>query len=731
MKRTILFAAVLLCNMAAAQTVISTKNTSLVVDASEGQVPQLVYYGTKLSGSDLASLSGAGFGATAAYPVHNDASTSLEALSVRMPDGNLSTDQRVDAVVTDSWEGGSTVRIACKDPVYPLEVTLVFKSYEDQDVISTWTEIRNTGKKKNIVLTRFDSGCLPIRQGDVWVTSFGGSWAGEMTVNCQPLGPGVRSIYNKDGVRNTQTSHAEVMISLDGKPQELTGRVIGAALCYSGNYELRFETGDTRYSSIHRFFAGIDPSNSNYTLTAGETFVTPELAYSFSTEGLGGVSRNFHKWGRKYRLAHGGRVNDILLNSWEGVYFDINEAGMHQMMRDIADMGGELFVMDDGWFGDKYPRDNDHTSLGDWVVDRRKLPNGVEDLVAEAAKDGIKFGIWIEPEMTNRLSELFEAHPDWVINAPKRDLVQGRGETQLVLDLSNPAVQEYVFSVFDGIMTAWPQIAYIKWDANMDIPSQGSQYLSNQEHLYIEYHRGLAKVLDRIRAKYPDVAVQACASGGGRVNWGFLPWFDEFWTSDNTDALQRVFMQWNTSYFFPAEAMAAHIGASPNHTTGREIPLKFRIDVAMSARLGLELQPSAMSAEEKALCKSAIADYKSIREIVQLGDLYRIVSPYDGKGLCTKLYATPLKDKAVFFWYRTVYFYGEPVAASLFAGLDPEKNYRVTELNRVGAPLPFEGKVFSGRFLMEQGLDIPSGNTSPGPHRDYASHVLYLTAECF
>ena len=732
MKKALIPMTVLLlsCLTAGAQEIISTKNTCMVLDASEGKVPLISYYGVKLTAADVASLPASGAGSFAAYPSHNGSSGSLEALSVRMPDGNLSADLRVSSVKKEAWEGGEILTVSCKDPLYPLEVDLNYKSYQDQDVISTWTEIRwNGAKKKPVVLTRFDSGCLPIRQGDVWVSSFGGSWAGEMPLFCQPLGPGVRSISNKDGVRNSQTAHAEVMISLDGKPQELSGRVIGAALCYSGNYELRFETGDTRYESVHRLYAGIDPSNSNYTLMPGECFVTPELAFSWSSEGMSGVSRNFHRWGRRYKLAHGGEVNDILLNSWEGVYFDINEQGMHRMMRDIADMGGELFVMDDGWFGDKYPRKDDHTSLGDWVVDRNKLPSGVEGLVAEAHRNGIKFGIWIEPEMANTKSGLYEAHPDWIINAPGREIVQGRGGTQVVLDLGNPEVQEHVFGVFDGIMTAWPGIAYIKWDANMGIPSQGSNYLKNQEHLYIEYHRGLAKVLDRIRAKYPDVAIQACASGGGRVNWGILPWFDEFWTSDNTDALQRVYIQWGTSYFFPAEAMAAHIGASPNHTTGREIPLKFRIDVAMSGRLGLELQPSAMSQAGRDRCKAAISDYKKIRDIVQLGDIYRIVSPYDGKGLATLLYATPSKDRAVFFWYKTEYFHNRLAPSSLLAGLDPDRNYSITELNPDGKALPFEGKVFSGRFLMENGLDIPAANSAPGPHRDFASHVLYLQAE--
>lgn len=234
------------------------------------------------------------------------------------------------------------------------------------------------------------------------------------------------------------------------------------------------------------------------------------------------------------------------MNSWEGVYFDINQQGMDQMMADIASMGGELFVMDDGWFGDKYPRKNDSSSLGDWVVDKNKLPNGIEGLLSDAKKHGVKFGIWIEPEMANTTSELYEKHPDWVLKASERDVVLGRGGTQVVLDLANPAVQDFVFGVVDNLMTSYPEIDYIKWDANMSVQNHGSQYLTkdNQSHMYIEFHRGFEKICQRIRAKYPDLTIQACASGGGRANYGVLPYFDEFWVSDNTDALQRVYMQW-------------------------------------------------------------------------------------------------------------------------------------------------------------------------------------------
>ncbi|MGN1210545.1 MAG: alpha-galactosidase, partial [Candidatus Cryptobacteroides sp.] len=468
-----------------------------------------------------------------------------------------------------------------------------------------------------------------------------------------------------------------------------------------------------------------------YKLASKEVFKTPELALTYSTEGLSGVSRNFHSWARAHRLAHGDKLRKVLLNSWEGVYFDINEAGMDQMMADIASMGGELFVMDDGWFGVKYPRLNDTSSLGDWDVDRNKLPNGIPGLVKMADSHGIRFGIWIEPEMTNSVSELYEKHPDWIVKAPEREPTKGRGKTQLVLDMGNPAVQDFVFKVFDDIMTENPEIDYVKWDANMSILNHGSQYLTadKQSHLYIEFHRGFAKVCDRIRAKYPDVTIQACASGGGRANYGVLPWFDEFWVSDNTDALQRVYLQWGTSYFFPAMAMASHISAAPNHQTGRTIPLKYRIDVAMSGRLGMEIQPKNMTEEEISLCRNAVSEYKMIRPVVQTGDIYRLVSPYDGLGVASLMYCSEDKDQAVFFWWKTEHFYNQHLLRAPMAGLDPDKVYTVKELNRIDPkPLPFEGKSYSGKFLMENGLQLPDKHSSD-LGKDWSSRVLYLVAE--
>ena len=382
-------------------------------------------------------------------------------------------------------------------------------------------------------------------------------------------------------------------------------------------------------------------------------------------------------------------------------------------------MGGELFVMDDGWFGDKYPRNNDHTSLGDWMVDTRKLPGGVGSLVKAATARGIRFGIWIEPEMTNTVSELYEKHPDWIIKSEHREIVQGRGGTQVVLNLARKDVQDFAFGVVDGLMKENPDIAYIKWDSNANIAMDCSN---------IAYWQGFYALVDRVRAAYPDLVIQDCASGGGRANWGVLPWFDEFWVSDNTDALQRIFMQWGTSYFFPAIAMASHISATPNHTVFRTTSLKYRIDVAMSGRLGMEIQPANMTEAEKDMCRKAIADYKRIRPIVQMGDIHRLVSPYDDRGYASMMYTSENLDKAVVYWWKIRNFYDEHFPRLRLAGLDPDRNYRVTELNRIDLkPLAFEGKTFTGRFLMESGLDIPLTNEPEWSQKsDWSSRVLLL-----
>ena len=725
-KKTILLGAAVLLSVSGAKAwqgdvKIETPNTQLLLTAWEGGDLRQLYYGDKSATATELRDAGSAFSFEALPAFGSVDAVHLPALQVQHFDG----DQNLELQVSDysrSDDGKAIVHtFTMQDKLMPVTVKLFYKAYKNVDVIETWTEISHQ-EKKAVTLKRFDSGHLTLRQGDVWVTHLHGNWAAEADITQEPLTLGMKTIRNSDGTRNSHLDAPELMLSLDGRPQELTGRTIGLALCWSGNFELRMNTVSHRE---HHVYAGIDPTASEYILEPKEVFETPRLAMAYSTEGMSGVSRIFHNWARKEGMFHRAmRTGDILLNSWEGIYLNITEEKIIKMMDDIAAFGGELFVMDDGWFGDKYPRKVDDSSLGDWVVDKKKLPNGIKALTDAARQRKIKFGIWIEPEMTNTVSELFDQHPDWVLQRPGRDLRKGRGGTQVVLDMTNPKVQDFVFGVVDNLMTQYPEIAYIKWDANCPISNYGSTYLpkAKQSNIYVDYHLGLIKTLKRIREKYPDLVIQDCASGGGRANYGLLPYFDEFWVSDNTDALQRVYIQYGTSLFFPANAMACHINHCPYwNTGGRVIPVKFRCDVAMSGRLGIELQPTQMTDEERQQCTACFADYKQLRPLVQTGNLYRLLSPYDHKGVSSILYSNDQKTQAVLFVYKIENYYDQPLPRLRLAGLDPAKTYTLTEKNvRVGQkPCSLSGKQFSGRFLMDVGIEVPL-------REEYCSRVFEL-----
>ncbi len=706
-KRILFMCSILSCSFLQAKDyLINTPHTSLLISATPGEKARFQYYGSRISESEISGVydSGLTFNAES-YPVFGLNSPGEKAMAVTHADGNMSLDLMVKEVKQYESVDGNVTEVWMQDKVYPFELKQVFKAYKGTDIISTWVEVSNQAKKP-ITLYRFASAFIPIQRGDNWMTHFHGAWAAEHTMDEEKLTNGQKVISNKDGLVNTETDNPSFMVTLDGKPQEEAGHVLGGTLAWSGTYLIKMDVRNTQFN----ISAGMNEENSYYTLEPEETFITPEFAMTYSTSGKGGVSRAFHRWARQYKLHGGNEPHDILLNSWEGVYFKVNQEKMDQMMEDFAALGGELFVMDDGWFGNKYPRNNGSSSLGDWEVCKEKLPGGIEGLIASAKEHRIKFGIWIEPEMSNTKSELYEKHPDWVLQVEGRPLSTGRGGTQIVLDLTNPEVQDFVFGVVDKLMTRYPDIAYMKWDDNCALLDYGSTYLpkDKQSHLYIDYQKGLIKTLKRIRAKYPKLVMQACAGGGGRVNYGLLPYFNEFWTSDDTDALQRVYMQWGVSSFYPAVAMGSHVSADKNHQTGRRLPLKFRFDVAMSGRLGMEMQPKDMTETDKEFAKRAISAYKGIRPVVQFGDLYRLVSPYDNKGVASLMYVTPEKDEAVFYAYKMSHFMNMIISVVRMNGLDADKMYRLTDLTpeEEGKPCKFHGKVISGRILMEEGLSL-------------------------
>ena len=392
---------------------ISTKNTTLLLLAKPGETPRVAYYGAKLNerqGSEVWWTNGALN--DVAYRTFNGTTDGFPALTVQHADGQIALDLQVQKVSREQVEGGELVTIETKDKVQPFFVALCYRTYEASDVIEAWTEIRHQ-EKKDVMLLKYASAQLPVTGPDVWVTTFYGEWANEMNVNETKLTHAGLTVAPFDGVRNGHEAHGELMISLDGRSCENAGRTIGAALCWSGKYLLSLAS-DPKRPDEHRLMAGIDDALPYY-LKPGVSFRTPELAFTYSAEGRGGVSRNLHDWARHFKVHNGTALRDVLLNSWEGVYLAVNEEKMLKLMKGAADIGGELFVMDDGWFASKkFNRDRDNAALGDWDIDTRKLPGGLKPLIEAAKENGIKFGIWIEPEMGNwKASELYEKHPDW------------------------------------------------------------------------------------------------------------------------------------------------------------------------------------------------------------------------------------------------------------------------------------------------------------------------------
>ena len=700
---------------------VSTPHTSLMITADKDHAPLFQFYGAKVTNAQEVIDAGMALNRPS-YPAFGLHTNGEKAIAMQQPDGNMTLDLVVDHVDETTDSEGRLLRVVMRDKIYPVEVTQVFKAYNQTDVISTWVEIKNNGRKA-VRLLKYNSAFLSLPRGDNYMSHQHGAWAAENFVDEERVTNGEKVIANRNGLQNTHEDSPSLMISEDGALRETSGKVLGATLAWPGNYKLKVDAKNTSLSLI----AGINEEETPYLLEGGQTFTTPELCMTYSDEGKGGVSRALHRWARQYKLHNGQTPRDILLNSWEGVYMNITEDKMKEMMKDWANIGGELFVMDDGWFGDKYPRSNSQ-GLGDWMVDKKKLPNGIGALIKEATADGIKFGIWIEPEMTNTKSELFEKHPDWVLRGKGRELTTGRGGTQVVLDLTNPKVQDFVFHVVDDLMTENPDIAYIKWDCNAPLMDYGSPYLpaDKQSQIYIDYQLGLIKTLKRIRAKYPKLVIQDCASGGGRINYGVLPYFDEFWGSDDTDAKMRLFIQWGELNYFPAIAMGSHVSAERNHQTHRVTPIKFRMDMAMTGRLGMELQLSQMSKEDLAFAKRGIAAYKQIRDVVQFGDIYRLHSPYDGDGVASWMYASEDKSHAALFAYNFDFMKNQKIPAVQLGGLDPNRNYRIKDLTpwNEKKPCRLDGKVISGKTLMEVGL-----NLRPLINACDASVALELTAE--
>jgi alpha-galactosidase len=623
------------------------------------------------------------------------------AVQITHADGNMSLDLKyVSSEIKKLDENITVTSVLLRDPLYLDEITLFYKTYFKENVVEQWSVIKNS-EKKPIRMQKYASANLYFLADDYYLTHYNGTWGGEMKPEEEQLTHGIKSIDTKLGTRANLMEPATFMVSFDKPATENEGKVLLGQLAWSGNFKIDFEVDV--FKNL-RLIAGINPYASEYTLAPAQEFTTPAFIYTFSDNGKGEASRNLHHWATKYRLLDGQGSRLTLLNNWEATYFDFNENKLTGLFKGAKKLGVDMFLLDDGWFGNKYPRNGDRSGLGDWQENVKKLPNGIGYLVKEANAAGVKFGIWVEPEMVNPKSELYEKHKDWVITQPDRPEKYYRN--QLVLDLSNPAVQDFVFGVLDTLFTKNPTLAFVKWDCNSVIFNAHSAYLQKmglpQSQLYVDYVKGLYKVLERLRAKYPTVPMMLCSGGGGRVDYAALQYFTEYWPSDNTDPVERIFIQWENSYFYPAIASCNHV------TDWSNLPIKFRTDVAMMGKLGYDIVVDKLSEKELQFSQQAVATYQSISDLVWHGDLYRLVNP-NQHPMASLMFANLDKSRAVVFNYLTNTRFmpsASPKPIQL-KGLDGAKLYMVKEINLYPGVTSSinSSNEYSGEFLMNVGIN--------------------------
>jgi alpha-galactosidase len=636
------------------------------------------------------------------------------ALAIQHADGNPSTMLKYVSSASEAVDGGTHTSILLKDDQYPVSVTLHYVAYPEVDVIKTWSEISHS-EKKPVTLSAYASTMLYFNREKYFVTEFSSDWAREAQMSSQQLQYGKKVIDTKLGSRAAMHTHPFFEVGLDQPVSEQQGDVLMGTLGWTGNFRFTFEVDNV---GNLRVIPGINPYASAYELKAGEVFTTPEFIFTLSHEGTSLGSRRLHEWARNYSLKDGHADRLTLLNNWENTGFDFDQEKLAELMKEAKHLGVDLFLLDDGWFGNKYPRKDDHAGLGDWEVTHQKLPGGVPALVEAAKEADVKFGIWIEPEMVNPQSELFEKHPDWAIRLPNRETYYYRN--QLVLDLSNPSVQDYVYSIVDNLMKENPDIAFFKWDCNSPITNIYSPYLkTRQGQLYVDHIRGVYNVMRRVKEHYPHVPMMLCSGGGARCDYEALKYFTEFWCSDNTDPIERVYIQWGFSQFFPAKAMCAHVTS-----WNKQASVKFRTDVASMCKLGFDLGLKELSEDELAYCQEAVANWKRLQPTTMDGDQYRLVSPYETNHMAVN-YVNKAKTQAVLFAYDIHPRFQEKLMPVKLQGLDPMKQYRVKEINLMPGAAPTlaaDGQTFTGDYLMKVGLDVLSYNGA-------TSHVVELTAE--
>ncbi|MGL5622086.1 alpha-galactosidase [Cetobacterium sp.] len=583
-----------------------------------------------------------------------------------------------------------TLKIYLKDELIGATLTLSYTIFRDYDVITRNAHIKNESDEK-LVLERFLSASLDFKEPDFQIVHLSGAWSRERHVEISEIN---QNKFVIDSKRGTSSVNSNPFIALKRKETtEFSGEVYGFNLVYSGNHIEMVEKN--QYDKL-RVSMGMNPFNFNWTLLKGDEFQSPEVVMSYSNTGMNGLSLNYHRLYRE-RLARGvwrDKVRPVLLNNWEATYFDFNEEKILDIAKKAKELGVELFVLDDGWFG---ARNHDKAGLGDWWSNLEKIPSGVEGLSKKVEEMGIKFGLWFEPEMVNKDSELYRNHPNWILRAPNRKNTPSRN--QHTLDLGREDVREYLYEKISKILRE-SKISYVKWDMNRPMTEVWSEVIDStkQGEVFHRYILGLYELLEKLTTEFPEVLFESCASGGNRFDPGMLYYMPQTWTSDDTDAVERIKIQYGTSLCYPVVSMGAHVSAVPNHQTNRITPIKTRGNVAIFGAFGYELDLNKITDEEKEIVKKQIEFFKENRELIQFGDFYRLVSPFEKK-LNDAAWMVVSKDKkeALVAKYKILSVPNAGYESLLLSGLNEDYLYSVESLQ-------VQGESYYGDELHSSGL---------------------------
>jgi alpha-galactosidase len=591
---------------------------------------------------------------------------------------------------------GDTLEIELKDIASALEVHLYYRVFNDTGIVERWSRIVNkTDQAITLESAQSASWTLPRGEGYGW-HYLTGHWGAEWQLHSEPLQTGARVIESRRG----STSHqANPWFAID-RPQQTTeesGPVWFGALGWSGSWRITVE--QTAMQQV-RVIGGFNPFDFGYRLKPGEQLETPPFYAGFTNRGLGEASRILHRFERQSILPGGEKaaLRPILYNSWEATEFDVSEAGQLALAEKASKLGIERFVIDDGWFGQ---RKDDHAGLGDWYVNPQKFPHGLKPVIDRVHALGMDFGIWVEPEMVNPDSDLYRKHPDWAMNFPGRPRTEARN--QLLLNLARDDVKEYVLQWLDQLVTD-NDIAFLKWDYNRNWSEPGWDAVppEDQKKIYVAYVHNLYDILDRLRAKHPKLEIESCSGGGGRVDLGILRRVEEVWTSDNTDALDRLTLQDGFSQAYSPGIMMAWVTDVPSGIDGRVVPLKFRFLVAMTGSLGVGGNLNKWTPEEMEAAARFVAYDKRVRATVQRGSLYRLIAP-EGSEVSANEYVSQDGRQAVLFAFLHSQQFGTPFPTIFLRGLDENGMYKVEALD--SAPVS-EAENLSGAYLMHHGIEL-------------------------